>query len=530
MSLALGLSLSNATLNRGVRWDTDALAYINTQSGITELAKLAVNSYVKALKRAGLWSLTDIIIIPGLSDIVGAVVNLKNPSDGLVDAPLGGSIVTYAGFHGDGTSQYLRLPILSNLTLFGSNQDSGFIYQYLTAVGNQQAQFGTTTTANNLYNTTTGGTLATGRLNSSGTALSWSITSPLGGFLITRRSSSTVGAYKDGVNLGDKSSTSIAISTSLRGCIGRNSSAYSSDTFGVFMIGAGSITDQMASDLETASVAFYNTLGSAPPIPTPTILSLVSAQNVPDVSGGPVGNGFTCTGAATNPDGTWYVGDHGTFTEADPAASSTPGIRHISADGSTLLGTVTFSSMGLDSANQSAQGLVTDPLDTNYLYGINKTRNGLGVTKVYRASKSGTLDTSATRNGANGIGYDSVENKLVISGASSINWFDPTTFALSGSGITGLVAPDQLVVERDLGYIWFSSNTSGGGRLTRLTVDGSRIVTASKDYIFPAGFVAVEGFVIDRTDDLIYAWFDGYYHQDGDLKNQMGIFTLPEDA
>jgi hypothetical protein len=240
-----------------------------------------------------------------------------------------------------------------------------------------------------------------------------------------------------------------------------------------------------------------------------TLLSQVVLPNIPNMQ---AGKGFTCTGLAKAPDGTWWVGSHGKMNELTASGETFyAGVVHLSADFSNILHDIRFSAIGLP--NSSAQGVAIEPLsggDYNVWGCICD-----GADTIYKISPTGTLRGSFTYSLPNGIAYDIARDKLIIIGTNgAVNWCDKVTGAITSSMTMRTItdSPDQLWYDQN-GSLYVSGGPNiAGGLLIKYDVASK---AARKCWVLDRAR-SIEGISIDPATGIVTVANDGYFHNSTD--------------
>lgn len=242
--------------------------------------------------------------------------------------------------------------------------------------------------------------------------------------------------------------------------------------------------------------------------------TLLSSNVLPDIPNSEPGKGFTCTGLAKAPDGTWWVGNHGKKNEATAGGETFfAGVVHLSADFSTVLHDIRFVALGLP--NSSAQGVTIEPLagsDYN-VWGVIAD----GADTVYKLSPTGALRGSFTYALPNGIAFDIARDKLIICKTlGQVDWVDKTTgVAVAGMTMRTITdSPDGLWYDQ-AGSLYLSGGPNGaGGLLIKYDVATK---AARKCWVLDPSR-SIEHLHIDAASSVLTVVNDAYFHNSGNAR------------
>ncbi|MBR1230210.1 hypothetical protein JQ600_35535 [Bradyrhizobium sp. AUGA SZCCT0176] len=255
-------------------------------------------------------------------------------------------------------------------------------------------------------------------------------------------------------------------------------------------------------------------------------LSVASQQQVPDATGGAVGEGFTCTGLAHDPvNNTWWVGNYGQKTATDGSSPFTS-LCQVSLDGTTLV------SQFAVTPNTGMQGVAyVTPLDCVAWCGA---ATGL-VYFVDRVGNQARAPLSVPYTTPNGLTWDDALQGLWVSdnatGASiciSLSGIILRSFDWTGQG--GPIDHFHVDAARGTaGYLWASSGANGAAAVL-IAFDKAKDRIVNQWRLDTAQ--AVEGLHVSGTTVTIVN--DGYYHSTGSPAtsapydvNNMQTYTLP---
>lgn len=240
--------------------------------------------------------------------------------------------------------------------------------------------------------------------------------------------------------------------------------------------------------------------------------------NVPDASGGTVGEGFTCTGLCPDGSGGLWVGNDGRSEAAD--ASHEPSLVRVSMAGAKLDEIILPGTMG------SIQGVTRDSTDGTLFFAA------FTEGKVYHYTTAGVdLADGFTLSGVNGLTYDSGRDRLWVSVGNAVTRRTKAgVVEFSRSMPTGLISGiDHMHHDAVRDILWIAGDLSGSnvGIIMPYFIDrdyfGSPVISF-------ADVTAPEGVIVDGYN-VIYA-SDGYFHATtADIdKNQIQFYTVDIDA
>jgi hypothetical protein len=257
-------------------------------------------------------------------------------------------------------------------------------------------------------------------------------------------------------------------------------------------------------------------------------LSPTASIGLPAGSGGAPGKGFTCTGLARGPGGTWWLGNDGRTRQGDgsPYLSS---IVKLSADFSTKLAEITTASLGLPAA--SVQGVAVLPAQGQVAFALLGASRRVHLVDEATGALVGAAFGGAAAPGLNGLAYDPDLDALILlidtAGAFTAVWHpraapDLSTplrsLALAGADL------DQIHYDAGRRWLWYTAGANGGP----CTVTARTTTTPPSTPILVlgvAGADAIEGLALDG-DDLVIA-NDGYYHAQPSDQNAILRTPLP---
>jgi hypothetical protein len=235
----------------------------------------------------------------------------------------------------------------------------------------------------------------------------------------------------------------------------------------------------------------------------------LTSTTLPDgASASTAGKGWTCTGLARAPDGTFYVGNHGKAQSGDPTFE--PSIVHVSADFTTILDEILL--LPLYPGIGSVQGVVYDTSDDTLWFA------NVLESKVCHLTLAGALvgDDITCSFKPNGIAHDPTADKMWIweeqtdgDGLESRSCVDGTvvnaevSMALSGSN-------DMLFYDDANKTLFLSHGDNGAAGNITLYSTATATLQLKASIVLTAEVDAVEGFVIDGN--RLYVANDSFFH------------------
>lgn len=115
---------------KGSRYDPDAILYFNQLTGSLPISfKNAVNTYVRALKTAGIWTQLDRLWLHATPNQQNARISIVNPTSTPITEVNAPTWTANLGYTGNGATAYLNHNIReSDLTNYTLNSSSIFLY------------------------------------------------------------------------------------------------------------------------------------------------------------------------------------------------------------------------------------------------------------------------------------------------------------------------------------------------------------------------------------------------------------------
>lgn len=489
------------TLTQGETYSTEAQAFFARMATPGSSGfKAALDDYFVALDDGGVLPHLTALQVLGGETQADSLLNLVSTSFTLAAA--GGAVGFTAGrgMASNGSSSLTGWGLASSF--FASANDM-FVAFFTTKTGNMLTAVGHVASSNNMLVARNGGVVSSRMFNSGGR----NTNHPAGvGMVVVRRLSGNVYVEVNGVNILTTTDTPAAISQSL--AVMQAVTTRSTDTY--FMVAAGTYIDAAQSlAFYDATAALAVALGWQFPTNTSDVLAASSVVTLPDgASHGTAGKGFTCTGIVKDSaDGSWWINNYGMATGADTRAAS---LVHLSSDFSTILGEITMASLGL-AATIELQGLCEDTSDgTLYLASA-------GEGKIYQVSKAGallaTLSSIATAGSMSGLAYDSINDRLIVGTATTVQRF-------TMAGVAELpqfrlpFTIDQLSFHAANNWLLGTDGMNGSPGYLRIMELGGEYGSYPRllHEVELTEFTAAEGCYLDGT--TLYATSDDYFHNE----------------
>lgn len=217
----------------------------------------AQDDFIRALENAGIWELTDLCYLFAASSPIVALTNLKLPGAGIENpqaANNGAAFVNYAGYTGNGTSEFIDLGVsVGNLANYSLNSAAMFVYSNTNIAANNAYDMGSSTAGNEMINCSD----VTGKLVTRSNAItpgSDIVGSSVGLFGWSRLASDHYKTYLNGANLSSQAIASVAVSTGDLWALG-SFGGYSARQIPFIWMGGG-LTDAQVTSLYNAIVAY----------------------------------------------------------------------------------------------------------------------------------------------------------------------------------------------------------------------------------------------------------------------------------
>jgi hypothetical protein len=256
---------------------------------------------------------------------------------------------------------------------------------------------------------------------------------------------------------------------------------------------------------------------------SPQAARFLSGATLPDgASASTAGKGWTGTGLARAPDGTFYVGNHGKAQSGDPTFAAS--VVHVSADFSTILDEILL--VPLYPSIETVQGVAYDTSD-NTLW-IADTA-GTKIRHLTLAGAAIVADEITPSFPPNGLAYDPTNDGLWI-------WEEQT----SGNGLerracadgsvqfaevsVTLGNNDQLFYDDTNKVLFFSHGASGAtGAVTFASTASAALITMGSIQL-TAEADAIEGIVI--VGNRLYVANDAWFHPGTPALNRILTFAI----
>lgn len=480
--------------------------------------KTAIDTFVKALKAAGVWDDLSRLYVAAAHDSQAALIDWKNPGSNTLAKTGTVTFVADRGLTGDGSTGYHNGAGAPN-AISGFAQNDAHIGAFVVSHGNGVGVMGRSTSGSPVaMNPGTGGTaLLLARVNdANGTDIA--VATAVGHSVASRAASGSFTLYKDGVSLSTISAASSALDSADL-LFGRAGTNWSTNTVAIWHLGKALNSTKVAA-LYSAALVYLADLGAAA---TPRSFTAATSVNLPDGDGGDVGEGFTCTGLALDPNtSTLWVANDGRNIDGD--TTYLPSLVNIGLDG-TKLGEISLSA--LYPVMKSIQGLAVDPNDSSFW--IASRDESL----LRHVDAAGANIASLSIAAPNGLTLDTLRGQLWYSASnatSAVRISKTSTTALQtidmlrpGAPASGVspITIDHLHYDAARDWLWASWGDNGlPGWVTAHDITTGKLKYNAK----LATAVAVEGIVL--IGSTLYVTSDEYYHIVGSLKNRLYTFAL----
>ena len=237
--------------------DSSAVALFARMTGLLPSRKELMNTYIAALKTAGVWDKLDVRQITAGSSEVNALLNWK--ADAINATNNGATFTTNRGFAGDAAATWVSTGFNPTSVAGQYVRDSAHMGFWIETDGADSDGHGAATTA---YVRHASGNL-TGRINDATTA-TFGAASATGFHLLVRRGASDKRGFVNGVQVGAPLTTaSTGIPNAIAG-IGRwnTNATYTDDRVAMFTAGAALSDAEILADY-TATRAYMTGIGVA---------------------------------------------------------------------------------------------------------------------------------------------------------------------------------------------------------------------------------------------------------------------------
>jgi Ca2+-binding RTX toxin-like protein len=251
--------------------------------------------------------------------------------------------------------------------------------------------------------------------------------------------------------------------------------------------------------------------------------SFVSSTEVPDGRGAAAGTGFTNTGLARAPDGTWWLANHGQANSTD--SSYTPSLVHLSADLSTKLGEIP-----LGDGARSLQGLAYNT-KTNQLLVASLSEHTVRVVNL-NGTTAATLAVG-DQISPNALAYDPTSDAVIV--GHSPNSLNPTVVDWRSLSTGAVLKSLTLAANPDHGFLDPNQGVQGtfyytygdSGRPGKVVVVDVASGIELGRYELPQAD-AIEGIYV--SGGTMWVNNDAYYHNGADPVNAVLKFSFTPPA
>lgn len=506
----------------------------------SEKRKAAIDQLTSTLKQMGIWSRLDCLWVIAAHDEQAAQCNWKGSGNSLT---LGGNplFVVDKGYFTDGLDDYLHCnyaPSSDGVAYTLNNAMFGCWTRFAGSQANGSANMGTISAgACRLNPRGPSGTVAANVNASANTTTSTAVVPTGYGLTCADRISATqVKLMRNGVRLHLASAASTSVPASSMG-IGRSNNLFAQNQYAAAFIG-GSLSDAEHLALYDALAAYMDAVEMGDPVittmfPTTATRALTGGLILPDgASGSMAGMGWTCTGLARLPDGSYLVSNDG---RSVIGSANRPSIVHISTDGTTILHEWTGVALGLPAV--SMQGVAWEDVGAGGIRGqlwlVMKT---VGTATVYSLPifddwSAGTLTMLPTAHAdANGIAVDTRRDQILLcinAASASLQWFDKADLAkpLRTYALNYGVDNDHLVYDAATDSVYVTSGANGqNGRVSRIAMDGAGYggpVVVEETVL--TGADAIEGLAF--AGSMMVIANDAYFHGGNPALNRLLFYA-----
>lgn len=236
----------------GAVYDESALAFISamTTPPTTE-RKVAIDTFVRALKASGVWPRMDLIYLTAAHDEQAARLNLKNPAlYSLINVGDGPDFTADSDFTGNGTTEALSTQYIPSVDGNNYTQDDASLWVWCNSdVAENAADCGAAVTQNAFIRTRSAGNAISVNLNNAVTTTN-AIASSIGFTGVSRADANNQTIWKNGLLLSTAAGASAGLPTNAIRLCGRYNDLFSTKGCSGLAVG-GSLT-------ETQALAFYN--------------------------------------------------------------------------------------------------------------------------------------------------------------------------------------------------------------------------------------------------------------------------------
>ncbi|WP_076072089.1 hypothetical protein [Sphingomonas montana] len=489
----------------------------------------AIDRLIVGLHVAGIWDRLEALYVPAAHHPQAALLDWTGRHGTAAVAGGSPTFVADRGCHVDGIDDWIDLG-------FGPaqgqrfQQNSAMVAMWVrnANTGQTASGFGLLGSNQTGLNPRGAGGVPASRLNSSAATVGASVPTGHGLIAVDRAGATAVQHYKNGLANGIVGTAASSTPASANFVMGRAGGSHAANQFCAVAIG-GHLTAAEHGGLHAALDGYMTAVGVTELAIGGTTRTLAAARTLPDGgSGAAAGKGWTCTGLARLPDGSWLVGNDGRGSSAsDPNLAS---IVHLSADMTTILHQWTTAAMGFSAG--SVQGVAWEPLAPGQgrgriwfmIVGAGQPLCHATLSEDWSITATGTL---AGVTSGNGVVHDAIRDRIVVLNGSTLTWRDKDTGAPTGlSATVHVTEPDHLChdVASDTMLVSFGANGQPGG-VARLSM------AAVADYGAPAvtaidtlpGCDAIEGIAI--AGDAWTLCNDAYFHPGTPALNRLLTFT-----
>lgn len=231
--------------------DADAAAFVAAMTAEPNgIRKRLIDTYVLALKAAGVWDKLDILYLLAAHTSQAARLNLKDPEAFTLIDVVAPTFTIDRGFQGNGSTQALSTQFTPSTDGVNFTQDDASLWVWcLTTADEGGADCGAAVTQNSFIRARSAGTTIQVSLNNAVTT-SNAIGTAVGLTGVSRNDANNQRIWKNGVELSSAAGTSAGLPTNAFRICGRYNDSFSTKLIANFAAGAYLDTDE--------GLAYYN--------------------------------------------------------------------------------------------------------------------------------------------------------------------------------------------------------------------------------------------------------------------------------
>lgn len=224
--------------------------------------KALIDTFIAALKTAGVWSELDLLYGLAAHDSQGSLLNWKAPASfaalGEAHAP---TFTTDRGWQGNGTSQYLRTQWTPSVNAVKMTQNNASAWAWsLTDAANNTGDIGDASAQAIRISTRSAAGALTGRINDN-TGSTVAVANSIGFFGAQRTSATVKRMFKDGVEVFNNTAAVVGLSATEQWICGANATGFSAKQLALAAWGAS--LNGLESTFYAAAHAYLQGVGAA---------------------------------------------------------------------------------------------------------------------------------------------------------------------------------------------------------------------------------------------------------------------------